>query len=102
MSHFYFPAHDLVLLHAKENGQAVTASYYNRPVNLDQILTFLPGLERYNFASNEAAQRALYAPVPAIRFRVPGATPHVWLFSDESSRDAELRALNNHLVNKGS
>ena len=101
MSHFYFPAHDVVLLHgAFDDKLDVTVTNHNHPINLDLVVSFDPDAERYDFGSCEANRNPSYGAVPVIRFRLMGRT-HFWFFSDEPSRDAELRALNNHLVNRG-
>jgi len=102
MSHFYFPAHGVVLLHGSETGRAITVTHHNHPINLGLVFTFRPDTERYDFSSHEAAQKALTGPVPVIAFVMGGGDRYFWCFSDEPSRDAELRALTGHLVNRGS
>jgi hypothetical protein len=95
MAHFYFPIHEQEILGPSQGvGRNLMVSHRNHPINLDQVVTFLPGLERYDFRS---AERYVEAPVPAIQFFAPGAIKYNWLFGDEMSRDAELRALVKHL-----
>lgn len=99
MPGFYFPAYDVALL-TDPDPDKPPALYANGPINLDLVLTFVPSLEPYDFdlEAGTPTRRRIF---PAIRFDLPGHLSRCWFYEDERSRDAELRALTNHLVNKG-
>jgi hypothetical protein len=99
MSHFYFPAYDIALL-AHPDPTKPPVRYDNGPINLDLVLTFLPCKDFYGFTGDDMSTQR--KPFPAIRFDLPGHLSRCWFYEDERSRDAELRALTNHLVNRGS
>lgn len=101
MSDFYFPAHTTVLL-ATPSPNRILVPYANGPINLDLVVTFTAGTELYDFGSIEAAKSANRQPFPAIRFDLPGHLCRCWFFEGIDSRDAELRGLTSHLINRGS
>ena len=101
MPHFYFPIleQEPLTTGRRFSARTVTILRRNQPINLDLVLTFGATTETYDFSSNVEARglAALPGPVHAIAFLPLVGDSHFWLFGDEMSRDAELRALVKHL-----
>ena len=101
MSHFYAPCHDFVTLQSRTCSKNYVR-HTNAPLNLDLVLSYQASEELYNFGSTGAGRVTRDEPVSAIVFDIPGSKKFAWFFDCDEVRDAELRALTNHLVNKAS